>query len=202
MAKASLPSAVQNLILQIKQLPGIGPRSAERIAVWLLQGRQGLAASIAEALVKACQEVTSCRVCGFFSMDESTCELCQPERLGEQVCIVKGPTDVLPIERSGAYSGSYHILGGTLSPLDGIGPEDLRLDGLVTRVRAGDFSEVVIALPSDVEGEATANYLVEMLRPFDQVKVTRLAQGMPAGGSLENADELTLMRALQGRTGY
>lgn len=152
---------------------------------------------MATALTAARDGVRRCGECGFFS-EEDVCGLCTDNAREPVLCVVERATDVLPIERSGAFRGHYHVLGGRLAPLEHIGPEDLRLAELTSRLAARDYQEVILALSTDVEGEATANFLVEMLAPRG-VAVTRLAQGMPAGGGLENADELTLSRALHGR---
>ena len=200
MAKqAEYPDPVKRLILQLKQLPGIGPKSAERIAVWLLQGRaDSVMKMMAESLMIAEQEVGECDVCGFFSTSEG-CGICDRGGRDESLlCVVEQPTDILPLEKSGAFSGHYHSLRGRISPLENVTPSDLRIDSLLIRLKSGLFSEVILALSSDVEGEATGNYLVEVMAPFE-VKVSRLAQGLPAGGGLESADELTLFRALEGR---
>jgi len=202
MAKVDYPEPVRELILHLKQLPGIGPRSAERIAVWLMQQGRETTGPLAEAVGRAGSEVIECEVCGFFSTREQGCVICgESGRDGSLICVVENPTDILPLERSGAYRGHYHSLRGRISPLDGVGPEDLRIGELLDRLSRGAFSEVILALGSDVEGEATANYLAEVLSSRGGVSITRLAQGLPAGGGLESADELTLMRALQGRTG-
>lgn len=142
-------------------------------------------------------EVRHCAECGFFCLEER-CGICADDARESLLCVVERATDILPIERSGAFRGRYHALGGRLSPLEHVGPEDLRLGELVARLEREHFTEVILALSTDVEGEATANYLVEMLAPRG-MHVSRLAQGMPAGGGLESADELTLARALSGR---
>ncbi|NOX99704.1 MAG: recombination protein RecR [Verrucomicrobia bacterium] len=193
------PEPVKRLILQLKQLPGIGPKSAERIAVWLLQGRRdSVMKMMAESLTVAEREVGECAVCGFFSTSEG-CGICERGNRDDSVlCVVEQATDILPLEKSGAYRGHYHSLRGRISPLENVAPGDLRIDALLLRLKAGEFTEVILALSSDVEGEATGNYLVEVMAPFG-VQVSRLAQGLPAGGGLESADELTLFRALEGR---
>ncbi|PAW60868.1 MAG: recombination protein RecR [Verrucomicrobiia bacterium Tous-C2TDCM] len=202
MASVDYPEPVRRLIAQLKQLPGVGPKSAERIAVWLIQSGAEPSLSFAESLLAAAREVTECRTCGFFATEEGGCAICEGEpRDSHLLCIVEQPTDILPLERSGAFRGFYHSLRGRISPLDNIGPEDLRIGELVKRIEAGDFVEVILALSSDVEGEATGHYLAELLGGFGGLKVSRLAQGLPAGGGLNNADELTLLRALQGRIG-
>lgn len=201
MAQADFPEPVKLLIGELKRLPGIGPRGAERIAMWLLQSPKADPPALAGALTAAKEAVVACPRCGFFATADA-CALCDDPRRDERVlCVVEQATDVLPLERSGAYRGHYHCLGGKLSPLDRVSPEDLRIPSLLARVTgtSGDGeTEVILALGSDVEGEATANYLADLLRPRG-CRITRIAQGLPAGGGLEHADELTLMRALQGR---
>ncbi len=198
MARADYPQPVVELITELKRLPGIGPRSAERIAVWLLQHRKSNAAELAASLLKAEESVGSCDACGFFS-SEAGCPVCTDDsRDSHELCVVEQATDVLPLERSGVFKGFYHCLGGKLSPLDDVTPENLRISQLIRRVGSQPGVEVILALGADVEGEATANYLAEVLASHD-CRVTRIAQGLPAGGGLDHADELTLMRALQGR---
>ena len=199
MKRADFPEPVKTLIGELKRLPGVGPRSAERIAVWLLQSAKANPAPLAEALLSAKEMIRPCPVCGFFAMD-SGCDVCEdPARDDRMICVVEQATDVLPLERSGAFRGRYHCLGGKLSPLDRVSPEDLRIPPLIRRIEAArEEIEVILALGSDVEGEATANYLAELLRGRN-CRLTRIAQGLPAGGGLEHADELTLLRAMQGR---
>lgn len=202
MANVDYPDPVKALIVHLKQLPGIGPKSAERIAVWMMQQDSEVSSSFAQVMERAGREVVECSVCGFFSTSEHGCAICDgAQRDATLLCVVEQPTDILPLERSGAYRGHYHSLRGRISPLDNIGPEELRIRELLDRLRDGQFREVILALGSDVEGEATANYLAELLAGIAEISVTRLAQGLPAGGGLESADELTLMRALQGRVG-
>lgn len=153
---------------------------------------------VADHIRKARASVQGCPSCGFF-IDAGGCAICSDSnRESTLICVVEEPTDVMPLERTGAFKGQYHVLGGKLSPLDNVSPEDLRIGPLVTRLKEGAFLEVILAVGSDVEGEATANYLAEVLSVHD-VSVSRLAQGLPAGGGLEHADELTLYRALDGR---
>lgn len=202
MARADFPSPVKSLVAELKRLPGIGPRSAERMAVWLLQHKKADPTALAESIVCAYEKIIACPVCGFFATRE-LCEICSDPRREEGVlCVVEQATDILPLERSGAFKGRYHCLGGKLSPLDRVSPEDLHIPELMRRVDAaeGDL-EIILALGADVEGEATSNYLADMLRG-KSVKLTRIAQGLPAGGGLEHADELTLIRALQGRRDF
>jgi len=196
------PLPVKALIAQLKRLPGIGPKSAERIAIWLMQRGGETTDPLAESLVTAGRDVRECAICGFFSTADDGCAVCDgPARDHAILCVVEQPTDILPLERSGAFRGHYHSLRGKISPLENVGPEDLRIAELIGRLREGHFAEVILAFSADVEGEATANYLVEILSEFDGVRVTRLAHGLPVGGGLENADELTLFRALEGRVG-
>lgn len=198
MSKVDYPVEVLELVAQLKRLPGVGPRSAERVAVWMIQHKKRNPLELAAALESAEREVELCPDCGFFAT-QSDCSVCNDSgRDSSILCVVEQATDVLPLERSGAFSGSYHCLGGKLSPLDDITPADLRIGRLIQRVEETPDVEVILALSSDVEGEATANYLAEVLQA-KQCKVTRIAQGLPAGGGLEHADELTLLRALQGR---
>lgn len=199
MKRVDFPQPVQQLVGELKRLPGIGPRSAERVAVWLLQNPKANSATLAEALLAAKQAIRPCPTCGFFAT-ESHCDVCDdPARDDQLLCVVEQATDVLPLERCGAFRGRYHCLGGKLSPLDRVSPEDLRIPSLIRRIEAAPAEiEVILALGSDVEGEATANYLAELLRGR-KCRLTRIAQGLPAGGGLEFADELTLLRAMQGR---
>lgn len=199
MKRVEYPAAIRDLIGQLKRMPGIGPRSAERIALWLVQSRDARPKEIAESLRAMAETVRACVKCGFFTTD-SLCEICADEsRAAGPICVVELATDILPLERTGVFRGRYHALGGRIAPLDHIGPGDLRIDSLLDRVKTEAPGEVILALGGDVEGEATANYLAELLREFPAVSVTRIAQGLPAGGGLESADELTLSRALSGR---
>jgi len=195
------PQPVQELISRLKRMPGIGTRGAERHALWFLRQGRHDARALAAALISAADNVGSCPRCGFFSMSGEHCVACSdPTRDTSLLCVVEQPTDVLPIERCGSFRGLYHCLGGKISPLDGIMPEDLAVAQLVERVRSVPGCEVILAVGSDVEGEATALYLAEQLSALD-CRVTRLAQGMPAGAGLGQADAITLMRALEGRKG-
>ncbi len=195
------PAPLAELIALLRRLPGVGARGAERLALWLLHGGRGVAGDLSRALAAAVDEVGACPVCGFFSARGETCACClDSERDAAIICVVEQATDVLPMERSGVFRGLYHCLGGKLSPLDGTMPEDLAVDALVKRVRATPGCEVILAVGSDVEGEATALYLADVLGGLD-CRVTRLAQGMPAGSGLGHADAVTLMRALEGRRG-
>ncbi len=193
------PPAIQRLVTQLKSLPGLGPRSAERLMIWLLQVQDERIAALTHSLNEAKDRIVPCNDCGFFIENDSACLLCSdPRRLQHQLCVVEQAADVLRMERSGAFQGLYHVLGGRLSPLDNVTPEDLRMESLVQRVRDLHTEEVIIALGSDVEGEATASYIADLLRPAG-IAISRLAQGMPAGGGLDHVDELTLYQALHGR---
>ena len=198
MARADYPEPVSALIEELRHLPGVGPRSAERIALWILQNAKANPGKLAGALERAAREVTACGTCGFFST-AAGCPVCSDgKRDRTQLCVVEQATDVLPIERSGAFRGLYHCLGGKLSPLDNVTPDDLRIGPLLRRVEELKGVEVILAVGADVEGEATAHYLAELLHG-KECGVTRLAQGLPAGGDLEHADALTLSRAFEGR---
>lgn len=198
MKTAEYPGPFLDLVRELRRLPGIGPRSAERMALWLLDDGERPSA-LASVLSAAREQIGHCADCGFFTAGE-VCVVCSESGREPILCVVERATDILPIERSGAYRGHYHALGGRLSPLEHVGPEDLRLSELTARLDRETFREVILALSTDVEGEATANFLAEILAPRG-VKVSRLAQGVPVGGGLEQADELTLARALAGRRG-
>ena len=198
MKRVEYPTALRDLVAQLKRMPGIGPRSAERIALWRVSARNARPGEIATAISSVTETVQPCPRCGFFTT-EPLCEICADEgRASDVICVVEQATDILPLERTGAFRGRYHALGGRISPLDHIGPEALRIDELLQRVRTEQPTEVILALSSDVEGEATANYIAGLLRE-SPLHLTRIAQGLPAGGGLEHADELTLSRALSGR---
>lgn len=198
MARIEYPEAVGRLVDELRRLPGVGPRSAERIAIWLLQSSRADPLALAASLEQAKAEVVACPTCGFFATAER-CDICADHSREPVICVVEQATDVLPLERSGAFKGRYHCLGGKLSPLDNVTPDDLRIGSLLRRIDEENVPEVILAAGSDVEGEATANYLAGLLR--GRCHVTRIAQGLPAGGGLEHADALTLARALEGRRG-
>jgi len=198
MRRTEYPSLIQELVRQLRRMPGIGPRSAERIALWMIQSDDARGREIADAITRSTTGIRNCSRCGFFS-EQELCAICSdPGRDSFLLCVVEQPTDVLPLERTGAFSGLYHALGGKLSPLDHVGPENLRIESLLQRVRSERPQEVILALSADVEGEATASYLGELLSG-EGIKITRIAQGLPAGVGLENADDLTLTRAFSGR---
>ncbi len=192
------PAPFARLVRELRRLPGFGPRSAERCALWLLGHKEAKPTQLAEALVDAAATIRPCLRCGFFSTT-GLCELCNlPARQGRELCIVEHSTDILPLERSGVFQGLYHALGGRLAPLDHIGPDQLRIPALLERLRHEHPTELILALSADVEGEATTQYLLEILHPLG-IPLTRIAHGLPAGGGLEHADQLTLQRALTGR---
>ncbi|ACU34174.1 MULTISPECIES: recombination mediator RecR [Actinosynnema] len=189
---------VQDLIDELGRLPGVGPKSAQRIAFHLLAAEPADIGRLQDALQKVKEGVVFCEVCGNVSA-ETTCRICRdPRRDLTLICVVEEPKDVLAVERTREFKGRYHVLGGALDPLSGIGPDQLRIRQLLTRIGT-DVSEIIIATDPNTEGEATATYLVRMLRDFPGLSVTRLASGLPMGGDLEFADELTLGRALSGR---
>ena len=196
---ADYPAPVQRLVLLLKSLPGLGPRSAERLVLWLMGRGAARVPELADALSHLRERVGECPDCGFFMERDAPCVFCaNPKRNPVLLCVVETAADVLRLERSGAFAGLYHVLGGKLSPLDNITPADLRIEPLLRRARDLHSEEVILALGSDVEGESTAHYLADILHGAG-IRVTRLAQGMPAGGGLEHVDELTLHQALQGR---
>jgi recombination protein RecR len=193
------PSLIQELIRQLRRMPGIGPRSAERIALWIVQSKDARASAIAAAISETVSGIQPCTKCGFFS-ESDLCAICSDvTRDSTSLCVVEQPTDILSLERTGIFRGLYHSLGGRLSPLDHVGPENLRIDSLERRVLEEPPQELILALGADVEGEATAGYLADLLAR-EGLKITRIAQGLPAGSGLESADELTLARAFGGRT--
>ncbi len=192
------PTPFNELTRELRRLPGLGPRSAERCALWLLGHKDARPEPLAAAILAASASIHPCKKCGFFAVSE-LCEIClQPSRQGREICIIEQSTDILPLERSGVFQGLYHALGGRLAPLDHIGPAQLRIEPLLERLRIEKPTEIILALSADVEGEATTNYLTEILAPFE-IRTTRIAHGLPAGGGLEHADQLTLQRALIGR---
>jgi recombination protein RecR len=192
-----LSPAVDNLVAQLTRLPGVGTRTAQRLAFHLLSTRKEDALALAAAIEEVKERVRFCRECGNLT-EEELCGICTDARRDRTVvCVVEQPADLVSVERTHEYRGLYHVLGGSLSPLDGVEPEHLRLEELLRRVDAGGIEEVVLATNPNMTGEATAAYVAERLR--DRVRVTRLASGLPVGGDLEYADEVTLGRALAGR---
>jgi recombination protein RecR len=195
---ALTPSALAALIEQLVRLPGIGPKTAQRLAFHLLKVPREEAAVLAEAIVALKDRIHQCARC-FNIAEEDVCGVCQdPRRDGKLLCVVEEVNDLLAIEKTREFRGLYHVLGGSLSPLDGRGPDQIRGKELLARLGGGEIREVILATNPNVEGEATALYLLRLLKPFS-VKVTRIARGLPMGGDLEYADEATLARALEGR---
>ena len=193
-----LPESITALTAALGKLPGNGPRSAERIALHLVQGDVPAVRLLAETILTARERIRLCSICGALTEVEP-CAICSDARRDASlVCVVERPTDILSVEKANSFRGKYHVLGGKLSPLNGVGPEDLRIGQLEARLKSEPIREVVLALPTDVEGDATSFYLAKQLAARG-VKVTRIAHGLPAGSGLDFADELTLTRALEGR---
>ena len=193
------PPALESLVEQFARLPGVGRKSAQRLAFYILDQPEQTARDFADALLKAKSAISCCPVCQNLTEGEGPCALCaSPKRDHDLVCVVADPKDVVAMERSREYRGVYHVLHGVISPMNHVGPDDLRVSQLVERAAAGGVKEVIMATNPDTEGEATAMYLSRLLKPFG-VKVTRLAYGIPVGSHLEFADEATLTRALEGR---
>jgi recombination protein RecR len=195
---AHYPEPVARLIDALQRLPGIGPKSAQRLTFFLLKRPADEVRELSEALLAVKERIVYCQLC-FNVTDQDPCRICaDPGRDARQLCVVEEPNDLLAMERTGEYRGRYHVLLGALSPLDGIGPEDLKIRELLARLDAGGTTEVILATNPNVEGEATALYLAKLLRPLG-VRVTRIARGLPVGGDLEYADQVTLSKALEGR---
>jgi len=193
-----LPSSILTLTAALGRLPGIGPRSAERLALHVVQADAASVRALAEALMAARERVSTCQLCGALT-ETQPCPICTDDQRDlSQLCVVERALDVLSLEKSGTFKGRYHVLGGKLSPLNGIGPEDLRISELEARLANEGVQEIILALGSDVEGDATSHYLAKRLGVAGR-RITRLAQGLPAGSGLEFADEMTLSRALEGR---
>ncbi|MCL6106337.1 MAG: recombination mediator RecR [Actinobacteria bacterium] len=191
------PTPVEQLITDLAKLPGVGRRSAQRIAFFMLRQPREEAASLAQSIIDVKDKIRYCRRCFNFT-DDDLCVFCRDARRDASViCVVEEPSDIIPIEKGGDYRGIYHVLGGALSPLDGIDPEHLRIKELIERVEAGGIDEVIIATNPNTTGESTAMYVADQLR--GRVKVTRLASGLPVGADLEYADEATVSRAILGR---
>ena len=186
------------LCAQLAKLPGIGRKSAQRMAYYLLSQPPEQVEALADAILTARRTVHECRVCGNYT-DQDVCSICADERRdGSTICVVRDPRDVAAIERMRDYNGKYHVLHGTISPMEGIGPDDIRIRELLGRLSG--VREVILATNPDIEGEATAAYIARLLKPFSDIKVTRIAHGVPIGSDLEYTDEVKLSRALRGRT--
>jgi recombination protein RecR len=192
---------IQDLIDELGRLPGVGPKSAQRIAFHIIQSDRIDVSRLAEILKTVKERVKFCTTCGNIS-EEELCRICKdPRRDKSSICVVEESKDVLAIEKTREFKGKYHVLGGAISPIDGIGPENLRIKELMTRLAQAQINEVIIATDPNLEGEATATYLTRLIKPLG-VKVSRLASGLPVGGDLEYADEITLGRAFEGRRSY
>jgi recombination protein RecR len=192
---------IQDLIDELGRLPGVGPKSAQRIAFHIIQSDRVDVTRLAEVLKTVKERVKFCSICGNIS-EEELCKICRdPRRDKTSICVIEESKDVLAIEKTREFKGSYHVLGGAISPIDGVGPENLRIRELMTRLAETTISEVIIATDPNLEGEATATYLTRLIKPLG-VKVSRLASGLPVGGDLEYADEITLGRAFEGRRSY
>jgi len=198
---ASLPQSISRLITALRRLPGVGPRSAERMAMQLVQSPGSDASELADAIREAAERVKTCSVCGSLT-EADPCGFCTDDRRdGSVLCVVEQPVDIFSVEKSGTFHGRFHVLGGRIAPLDGVGPEDLRIAELRSRLADPGIREVILALATDVEGDATCHYLSKDLAR-DGLRITRIARGLPAGAGLEFADQLTLARALEGRRDF
>lgn len=194
----SYAKPVENLIRNLTKLPGVGEKSATRLALFILRAPSEEMESLARAIVEVKRKIRTCSQCFNFT-DEDPCNICmEPSRQTGQLCVVEDPGDLMAIEASQGFKGLYHVLQGVLSPLDGVGPEELRIQELLERVKKGGIKEVVLALNPSVEGEATSLYLAQVLKPLG-VRVTRIAYGLPAGGDVQYADRVTLGKALENR---
>jgi recombination protein RecR len=195
---AYYPEPFARLIEALQRLPGVGPKSAQRMTFFLLKRPIDEVRELSEAVIALKEKITYCRIC-FNVTDEDPCRICaDPARDTRVLCVVEEPNDLLAMERTGEFRGRYHVLLGALSPLDGIGPEDIKVRELLARLEAGETTEVILATNPNVEGEATAIFLARLLRPMG-LRVTRIARGLPVGGDLEYADQVTLSKALEGR---
>ena len=193
------PQPMSRLIHELSKLPGIGPKTAQRLAFHILNQPEGEISKLAESLLEAKLKIVFCGVCGHLT-ESSPCGICSDSNRDQALmCVVEESKDVIAMEKTKVYKGVYHVLGGAISPLEGIGPEDLRIKELLARLAANKFKEIIIATDPNIEGEATALYLSKILKPLG-VKTTRLARGLPVGGDLEYADEITLGKAFEGRT--
>lgn len=190
--------SIQKLLDELERLPGVGPKSAQRIAYWILNTDKATAMRLSEAIADVKETVHFCSRCFNYAEDD-LCEICQSSRRDTHIiCVVSEPRDIPPIERTAVYSGIYHVLGGALSPMEGVGPNDLHVAELMARLASDEVQEVVLATNPNVEGETTASYLARLIKPLG-ISVTRPASGLPVGGDLEFADEVTLGRAIEAR---
>jgi recombination protein RecR len=195
------PEPISRLIAELKRLPGIGPKSAQRVAFHLLRSRPQESQALAQAIRDVKDKIITCRICNNVT-DVDPCDFCtRPDRTSAQLCVVEEPANVVAIEKAHEFKGRYHVLMGALSPLQGVGPEQLKIAGLLERLRAGGIEEVILATNPNVEGEATAIYLAKLIKPLG-IRVTRIAMGIPVGSELDYADEVTIMKALEGRRDF
>ena len=192
------PEPISKLIDSFNKLPGIGPKTASRLAFYVLNMKENDVLEFAQALVNAKRELTHCTICGHIT-DTDPCAICQDtSRDGSLICVVEDPKDVIAMEKMREFRGKYHVLNGAISPMDGIGPEDINVPSLLNRLKEEDVEELILATNPNIEGEATAMYISRLVKPAG-VKITRIAHGLPVGGDLEYADEVTLSKALEGR---
>lgn len=195
------PDPILKLINSLSTLPGIGKKTAERLALHILHAPDTQAETLAADIIELKTSVKLCRVC-FALSDKDICKICSdPSRDQSLVCVVESPTDMAAIEKSNAFAGTYHILGGTLSPIDGICPDDIRIDELFKRTDQGKIKEIILATKTNVEGEVTASYILEKLK-HKKIKITRIASGIPMGGDLQYIDQLTMQKAMEKRYGF
>lgn len=192
------PAPISKLIDSFTKLPGIGPKTASRLAFYVLNMKEDDLLEFAQALVNAKRELTHCSICGHIT-DTDPCQICQDtSRDGSLICVVEDPKDVIAMEKMKEFQGKYHVLNGAISPMDGIGPEDINVPSLIHRLKEEDVKELILATNPNIEGEATAMYISKLVKPAG-VRITRIAHGLPVGGDLEYADEVTLSKALEGR---
>jgi recombination protein RecR len=190
---------INRLIQELTKLPGVGEKTASRLAMHILRGSRENAEGLARAILEVKEKIRFCGQC-YNLTDQDPCRLCQdPKRNREVLCVVSNPEDLIALEKSGGFRGLYHVLHGVLSPLEGVGPKDLRVDELLARLRGGEIKEVILATNPSVEGEATAQYLSQIIKPLN-IRVTRIARGVPMGGDLQYIDEVTLSKSLENRS--
>jgi len=195
---SGLPKPIQELINEFSRLPGVGPKSAQRLSFYLIRSNDGKEKSLGTALINLKSELTFCDDCHNITIS-NPCDICEDVHRDKKIiCVVEEPLDVIALEKTGQYKGLYHVLHGVLSPIDGVGPDDLKIRELVERVKAGSFDELILALNPSLEGEATSNYIQSSLTGCE-ISITKIAQGLPMGGDLEYADDKTLIKAMEGR---
>lgn len=199
---AKLPSSIERLIRELSKLPGVGPKTAQRLAFYLLKKDNIDLTNLSSAISQVKNDVVFCSVCHMMS-DSDPCSIDKdPKRDHSLVCVVEETLDAVALDKSGQFNGVFHVLGGVLNPLEGIGPDALQIDSLVERIRKDGIKEIIVATNPSLEGETTAMHLSKLLKEFPQIKLTRIARGLPMGGDLEYADDITLMRAMEGRREY